>query len=149
MRIEAIKKMKKSKNNWFWNIIIFITVLLCIAAFLIHYKNWSKFEEGHFQVFSGVYKQRILLSDVDSISFVEKIPKMERKSGFSWLAREKGVFKDSLTDTKTYVFVDDLHQQKIRIVHHDSLKLFLNFTDSIQTKKTYEIIKAELSTDVE
>jgi hypothetical protein len=133
--------MKKNKKNWFWNIVIVLTLLVCVLAFILHYKNWSKFEEGHFQVVSGIYKQRILLSDIDSIDFVQKLPEMERKNGFSWLAKEKGVFKDSLTNSKVYVFVDDLRQQKIRLVHHDSLKLYLNFADSLETNLVYESLK--------
>lgn len=132
------------KRNWFWNIVIVLTLILCILAFVLHYKNWSKFEEGHFQVVSGIYKQRILISDIDSIAFVQKLPEMERKNGFSWLAKEKGVFKDSLTASTVYVFVDDLRQQKIRLVHQDSLKLFLNFSDSLETNSVYESFKLEL-----
>lgn len=132
------------KRNWFWNIIIVLTLIVCVLAFVLHYKNWSKFEEGHFQVVSGIYKQRILISDIDSIGFVKRLPEMERKNGFSWLAKEKGIFKDSLTDSKAYVFVDDLRQQKIRLVHHDTLKLFLNFSDSLETNSVYENLKLEL-----
>ena len=99
--------MRKNSKNWFWNIVIVLTVLFSIAAFVLHYKNWSKFEDGHFQVISGIYKEKIVLSDINSVGFVEKLPQMERTSGFSWLAREKGVFKDSITASKVYVFVDD------------------------------------------
>ncbi|MFD2588956.1 hypothetical protein ACFSQJ_18670 [Croceitalea marina] len=136
--------MKKKNKNWFWNIVIVLTLIVCVLAFVLHYKNWSKFEDGHFQVVSGIYKQRILLSDIDSIGFVEKLPEMERSNGFSWLAKEKGVFKDSLTESKVYVFVDDLRQQKIRIVHHDSLKLFLNFSDSLEIDQVYTRLKEVL-----
>jgi len=139
--IETNKKMKKSKQNWLWNIIIGLTLIVCVSAFVLHYKNWSKIEEDHLQIVSGIYKQRILLAEIDSLGYVEKLPQMERKNGFSWLAKEKGIFKDSLTTNETYVFVDDLRQQKIRIVHHDSLKLFLNFTDSLETAKMFETIK--------
>ena len=139
--------MRKSSKNWFWNIVIVLTILVSIAAFVLHYKNWSKFEEGHFQVVSGIYKEKILLSDIDSVGFVEKLPQMERTNGFSWLAREKGVFKDSLTANKVYVFVDDLRQQKIRLVYKDSLKLYINFSDSLQTSKVYENIKEAIDGD--
>ncbi|WP_394974067.1 hypothetical protein [uncultured Croceitalea sp.] len=140
--------MKKNKKNWFWNIVIIVTLIVCTMAFVLHYKNWSKFEEGNFQVVSGIYKQRIPLDDIDSLSFVDKLPEMERKNGFSWLAKEKGVFKDSLTDTKVYVFVDDLRQQKLRIVHHDSLKLFVNFKDSIETDRIYKSLLTVLKDNV-
>ena len=139
--------MRKNSKNWFWNIVIVLTVLFSIAAFVLHYKNWSKFEDGHFQVISGIYKEKILLSDIDSVGFVEKLPQMERTSGFSWLAREKGVFKDSITASKVYVFVDDLRQQKIRLVYKDSLKLYINFSDSLQTNRVYENIKEAIDGD--
>jgi len=126
------------KRNWFWNLIIVITVVGCILAFVLHYKNWSKFEEGDFQVTSGIYKQRISVSEINAITWVKRLPELERKNGFSWLAKEKGVFVDSLTQSKVYVFVDDLRQQKMLIKHHDSLQLYLNFTDSLKTQETYE-----------
>ena len=141
--------MKKNKKNWFWNIIIIFTLIVCAMAFVLHYKNWSKFEEGHFQVVSGIYKQRIPLDAIDSLSFVDRLPEMERKNGFSWMAKEKGVFKDSLVDAKVYVFVDDLRQQKLRIVHHDSLKLFVNFKDSLETDRIYKSLAAVLEEDVD
>ena len=139
--------MRKSSKNWFWNIVIVLTILVSIAAFVLHYKNWLKFEEGHFQVVSGIYKEKIVLSDINSVGFVEKLPQMERTSGFSWLAREKGVFKDSITASKVYVFVDDLRQQKIRLVYKDSLKLYINFSDSLQTNRVYENIKEAIDGD--
>ncbi|WP_339339884.1 hypothetical protein [Croceitalea sp. MTPC6] len=128
------------KKSWFWNIVIIVTVIACVLAFVLHYKNWSKIEDGQFKITSGIYRQTIPLSELDSISLVSKLPEMERKNGFSWLAKEKGVFKDSLTDSKVYVFVDDLRQQKIRLVHHDSLKLYINFTDSLKTQEFYQKI---------
>ena len=132
----------KKKNNWFWNVLIVLVLLICIAAFVIHYKNWSKIENGEFRITSGIYTQHIPLSYLDSISFVDRIPQMERENGFSWLAKEKGIFKDSIDNTKVYVFVDDLAQQKIRLVHHDSLKLYVNFSDSLETQKLYQEIKS-------
>ncbi|UJH68826.1 hypothetical protein [Allomuricauda sp. SCSIO 65647] len=132
---------KSRKKHWFWNLLIVLTIIFCMAAFVIHYKNYSSIEEGKFKIYSGIYRQQLPLSEMDSISFVKRIPEMERHNGFSWLAREKGVFKDSLTESRVYVFVDDLRQQKIRIVHHDSLKLFLNFTDSLETAELYETLK--------
>ena len=128
------------KKNWFWNLVIVVTVVVCIVGFAIHYKNWSKIEEGHFQVVSGIYKQRISLSEINSIAWVQQLPKMERNNGFSWLTKEKGVFKDSISDTRVYVFVDDLRQQKVRLVHSDSLVLYFNFSDSLETQNMYKSI---------
>ncbi|MDT0605985.1 PH domain-containing protein [Croceitalea rosinachiae] len=126
------------RKNWFWNIVIVLTFVGCILAFVLHYKNWSKFEEGSFQIASGIYKQRIPVEEIDEVLMVQKLPKMQRKNGFSWLAKEKGVFIDSLTQRKTYVFVDDLWQQKLQLKHHDSLVLYLNFTDSLKTQEVFD-----------
>ena len=138
--------MSRKKRHWLWNILIFLTVSFCISAFALHYKNWDEIENGEFKILSGAYYQRLSLDHIDSVMMVEKIPEMERAHGFSWLAREKGVFKDSLTDTKVYVFVDDLRQHKIRLVHQDSLKLFINFTDSLKTQRLFnELSEAVLA----
>lgn len=133
---------KNKRRHWLLNLLIVLTILFTIAAFALHYQNYSSIEEGEFKIYSGIYRQRIAISEIDTISFVERIPQMERKSGFSWFASEKGVFNDSLTKSTTYVFVDDLRQQKIRVVHHDSLKLFFNFADSLKTMTTYEALKS-------
>ncbi|WP_136467756.1 hypothetical protein [Flagellimonas onchidii] len=136
--------MNKKKRHWLCNVLIVLTLFICIFAFVIHYKNWHKIEEGELKILSGIYYQRISISEIDSIKFVDKLPEMERSNGFSWEAKEKGIFKDSLTQTKVYVFVDDLRQQKIRLVHGDSLKVFINFKDSLETQKVYEVLKEEL-----
>ncbi len=101
-------------------------------------------EDGKLKMLSGIYYQQIPITEIDSIALVAKLPEMERSSGFSWMAKEKGVFKDSLTQSKVYVFVDDLRQQKIKLIHHDSLKMFINFQDSIQTQKIYAILQTEV-----
>ena len=127
-----------------WNVLIILTVALCVFAFVEHYKNWHKIEEGNFKIFSGIYYQKIPLAQIDSVLFVDKLPEMERSSGFSWNAKEKGVFKDSITQSKVYVFVDDLRQQKIKVVHHDSLKMYVNLQDSLQTQELLSILQTEL-----
>ncbi|WP_420321164.1 hypothetical protein [Flagellimonas sp.] len=137
------------KRHWFWNVLIVLTLLTCVFVFVIHYKNWHKIEEGELKILSGIYYQKIPISEIDSIMFVARIPEMERSNGFSWAVTEKGVFKDSLTETKVYVFVDDLRQQKIRLVHNDSLKLFLNFKDSLETQKLYHLLNEELLAKLE
>ncbi|MDC6383798.1 hypothetical protein D2V93_15515 [Flagellimonas taeanensis] len=136
--------MTTKKRHWLWNVLIVLTLALCIFAFVEHYKNWCKIEEGNLKVLSGIYYQKIPLAEIDSVVFVDKLPEMERSNGFSWMAKEKGVFKDSITQTKVYVFVDDLRQQKIKVVHHDSLKLYLNLQDSIETQGIYTILHGEL-----
>ena len=142
--MRAVHDMNK-KRHWLWNILIVLTLAFCLFAFVIHYKNWSKVEEGQFKIYSGIFRQNIALSSLDSISYVKRIPELERQTGFSWLEREKGVFKDSLTASKVHVFVDDLRQQKIRLVHHDSIKLFVNFSDSLQTQELFARLEAEIS----
>ena len=123
---------------------IVITLLVCGLVFVLHYKNWTKFEEGNFQVVSGIYKQKIKLSTVNQVKWVPKIPDLERKNGFSWLAKEKGVFLDSITGAKIYVFVDDLKQQKIEVLHHDSLLLYVNLKDSLETQQLFEKLRSEV-----
>jgi len=131
------------KRNLFWNVVIVLTLLGCVFAFVVHYKNWIKIEDNHLQVISGVYKQRIPLSEIDSVLWVQKLPEMERKNGFSWLAKEKGVFKDSLSNTQVYVFVDNLRHQKIRVLHHDSLLLYINLGDSLETDLLFQDLVKE------
>lgn len=132
-----------------WNVLIVLTVIFCVLVFVEHYKNWHKIEEGNLKIFSGIYYQKVPLTELDSVLLVEKLPEMERSSGFSWMEKEKGVFKDSITNTKVYVFVDDLYQQKIKVVHHDSLKMYLNLKDSLETQKLYAILQRNLLGDTE
>ncbi|WP_394747725.1 hypothetical protein [Spongiimicrobium salis] len=128
----------KKKRHWFWNTLIVLTLITVLLAFLAHYKNWTRIEEGHFKVLSGVYYKKIPLSEINSVTMVEKIPSMERINGFSAMAKEKGVFKDSLTQVKTYVYVDNLAQHKIKIQYQDSLYLFFNYADSTDTATLYK-----------
>ncbi|MEO0571616.1 MAG: hypothetical protein AAF039_07910 [Bacteroidota bacterium] len=136
----------KKKNSWFWNLVIVLTVIGCVFAFVLHYKNWTKIEGDTFTITSGIYSQKIPLSQINDIEFVAKLPEMERKNGFSWLAREKGVFKDSISGNTAYVFVDDLRQQKIRLIHTDSLYLYFNLVDSLETARFYEEIHLKIGT---
>lgn len=131
----------KKKGVWFWNIVIVVVIALCVFAFAMHYQNYPKIEENTFTVYSGIYSKKIPLGTVDAVEWVEKIPKMERKSGFSWLAKEKGIFKDSLSGTDAYVFVDNLHQHKLHIQFSDSLSLYFNVEDSVKTNSYYQKIK--------
>ncbi len=140
--------MSERKRHWFWNILIVLTVVLCFLAFVEHYKNWHKIEDGNLRIFSGIYYQKIPLTELDSVLLVDKLPEMERSSGFSWMEKEKGVFIDSITQSKVYVFVDDLYQQKIKLVHHDSLKMYLNLRDSVETQKLYTILQGSLMGDI-
>ncbi|MEN1785611.1 MAG: hypothetical protein AAGF77_10775 [Bacteroidota bacterium] len=131
----------KKRNNWFWNLLIVLTLVVCTLAFVAHYKNWARLEEGSFRVLSGFYHQKIPQSSIIDLQFVDKMPHMERKHGFSWQDKEKGIFVDSITGSRVHVFVDNLEQQKIRMVHHDSLVLFFNLADSIETLDWYQTLK--------
>ncbi|WP_430965172.1 hypothetical protein [Spongiimicrobium sp. 2-473A-2-J] len=139
----------KRKRHWLWNLLILITVITCVLAFTAHYKNWTKIGPDHIKILSGVYYVELPFADLDSIDMVVKIPSMERINGFSVKAIEKGIFTDSLTNTKTYVYVDDLRQDKIRLVYRDSLKLYLNFTDSIQTRTLYDFLGDKINASPE
>jgi len=109
-------------------------------AFGLHYKNWVNMDEENFRVRSGIYSQKIPLSQIKTVDFVPKIPKMERKSGFSWWVKEKGVFRDSISGQTVHVFIDDLRQQKIKLVYQDSLLLYFNVADSVKTLKFYTFL---------
>ncbi|WP_339711472.1 hypothetical protein [uncultured Kriegella sp.] len=135
--------MGRSKRSWLWNILIVVTIIVCLVAFVAHYKNWTKVSAKDIQILSGAYYRQIQFADLDSVLLVEKIPPMERLNGFSAMAKEKGLFrefKDSLTDKKVYVYLDNFDQQKIKIVYKDSLKLFLNLSDSLETDQLYRFL---------
>lgn len=137
----------KKKGLWFWNILIAVTVIVCLLAFMAHYKNWTKIDDNGMKIVSGFYFQQLKFSELDSVQLIDRIPPMERLNGFSALEKEKGIFrefKDSLTDLKVYVYVDNLSNQKIKLVHHDSLKLFLNLKDSAETDQLYKFLLAKL-----
>ena len=71
----------------------------------------------------------------------QHIPQMVRDHGFSYWAREKGRFNDSLLPGRPiYVFVDDLRQPKLNISYRDTLVLYLNFADSLETRAMYELL---------
>ncbi len=141
--------MSRKKRHWFWNLLIALTLIVCFFAFLAHYKNWYKIKEGELKILSGIYYQSVPLTEIDSLKLVDRVPELERSSGFSWMVAEKGVFIDSITMSKVHFFVDDLSQQKIKLVHHDSLQMFINFKDSIQTQEFYQILQTQLNRNVE
>ncbi|MEX0290092.1 MAG: hypothetical protein AB3N14_13365 [Flavobacteriaceae bacterium] len=133
--------MARKKRHWLWNILILLTVVVCVLAFTAHYKNWTKIEGDHLRILSGVYYKELKFEDIDSVFMVEKIPQMERVNGFSAWAMEKGIFKDSINpENQVRVYVDNLRQPKIKVVHNDSIKLFLNFADSIKTEQMYQFL---------
>lgn len=128
--------MEKNKGQWVLSLLLVVTLVGCLFALTLHYKNWISTTPDQFRVSSGFYVKTIPYSALDSVVLVERIPPMERLHGFSALEKEKGIFRefqDSLTNKKVYVFVDNIHQQKLKIVYKDSLYVYLNLKDSAQT----------------
>lgn len=139
--------MTVKKRNLFWNVTIILTVIVCFIVFVAHYKNWTKIEPDHITVVSGFYYKQLKYSELDSVLLVDKIPPMERLNGFSVLDKEKGLFrefKDSLTNKKVHVYVDNLQDQKIKMVYNDSSKLFINFSDSLKTLELFNLLKGKV-----
>ena len=123
---------------------IVLVVIACILAFVAHSKNWIKTEGDRVQILSGIFYEDIQISKMDSLIWVDKIPQMERKRGFSAWAVEKGVFIDSLNpDKRISVFVDNLRNRKIKMVYGDSLVLFLNYSDSSKTDVLFTKLSAQ------
>jgi hypothetical protein len=117
-------------------------------AFLIHAKNWTKIEQDQVKILSGFYYKKLKFSEMDSVLWVDKIPPMERLNGFSAFEKEKGLFrefKDSLTNKKVNVFVDNLLNQKIKVVYSESSKLYINYADSLETLKLYNHLKNKIA----
>ncbi|MGI9549769.1 MAG: hypothetical protein ACR2MT_01115 [Aurantibacter sp.] len=142
--------MAKKKRYWLWNILIVLTVIVSILAFTAHYKNWTKVEPDNIQILSGIYYQKLKFSELDSVEFVDRIPPMERLTGFSAFDKGKGVyreFKDSLTDEKVHVFVDNFSQRKIRLVSKDSSQLFINLKDSVKTEELFLFFQGKINSD--
>lgn len=135
----------KKKRHWVWNLVILITLIICVLAFLAHAKNWTKSKNDRLRILSGVYKTELNYSELDSVKMVPRIPHMERVHGFSAWEMEKGVFKDSVNpENRVSVYVDNLMNPKIRIVHHDSLLLYLNFSDSLETAAMFDFLEHKI-----
>jgi len=133
--------MARKKRHWLWNLLIVLTIFVCVLAFIAHYKNWTKIEADHIRILSGIYYKELKFSDIDSVLMVDKIPQMDRVNGFSAWAMEKGIFKDSLEpEVNVSVYVDNLRKPKIKMVHNDSLKIYLNLSDSTETHRLYEFL---------
>lgn len=135
------------KRHRFWNVALVLTIIVCLFAFTLHYKNWTKIEPHQLKVLSGFYYKKIDFIELDSVMLVDKIPPMERLNGFSALKKEKGLFrefKDSLTDKKVHVYVDNFSNPKIKMVYNDSSKLFINYTDSLKTDELFRLLKEKI-----
>lgn len=140
--------MHSSKKNWIWTITLIITIICCAAVLILHLKNWVTNDNTSLGLRSGFYNIEIPLNKLDSVVFVERIPPMQRLHGFSALEKEKGVFrefKDSLTDKKVHVFVDNINQNKIKLVYKDSSYVYFNLKDSVETIQLFQKLSANTS----
>ena len=132
----------RRKKLWILNLIIVFALVVCGLAFAMHYKNWMQLRPADMRVLSGIYYTRLPYSALNELEMVERLPSMERLNGFSAGMKEKGVFRDSLhPDNKVYVYVDNLSHPKIRLVHHDSLVVFLNLADSTETRQLFTFLQ--------
>ena len=133
--------MSKPKRHWFLNLLIIVSVIFCLWAFAAHSRTWKRVGEDRVQLLTGFYYQEVPYHEIDSLSWKQHIPQMVRDHGFSYWAREKGRFNDSLLPGRPiYVFVDDLRQPKLKISYRDTLVLYLNFADSLETRAMYELL---------
>ena len=133
--------MHSSKKNWIWTITLIVTIICCAAVLILHVKNWVTSDVNTLGLRSGFYNVEIPLNELDSVVFVERIPPMQRLHGFSALEKEKGIFrefKDSLTDKKVHVFVDDINQNKVKLVYKDSSYVYFNLKDSVETVQLFQ-----------
>ncbi|MDE3742383.1 hypothetical protein [Maribacter polysaccharolyticus] len=136
------------QSTLFWNLIIVVTISVCLLAFLAHSKNWTQTDDDQFKILSGFYYKKLKYADLDSVLWVERIPPMERLNGFSGFDKEKGIFrefKDSLTTKKVSVFIDNFSNGKIKIVYKDSLSLYVNYKDSLETVGLFNLLKGKIT----
>ncbi|MGB5370514.1 MAG: hypothetical protein WBN18_08790 [Flavobacteriaceae bacterium] len=142
--------MRQKKGFWVWNLLLGFTVVICALAFLSHSRNWIKLKEDRMRIISGFYINNLDFAALDSVVMVERLPPMIRLSGFSAFDKGKGIyreFKDTLTDKKVFVFIDNFSNQKIRLVKKDSDQLFVNLKDSLETDQLFQILQAKASTN--
>ena len=140
--------MNFNKRPWFWNVLLILTVILCVSVLILHFKNWISNDSNSMKLRSGFYQVEIPYRDLDSVLLVEKIPPMQRLNGFSALEKEKGIFrefKDSLSDKKVHVFVDNINQKKVKLVYKDSLTLYMNLKDSVRTVALMNVLATKMN----
>lgn len=140
--------MHSSKKNWVWTIALIITVIVCAFVLTLHIKNWVDDDVNSLSLRSGFYNVEIPLNELDSVVLVERIPPMLRLHGFSAFDKEKGVFrefKDSLTDKKVRVFVDNINQNKVKLVYKDSAYVYFNLKDSVETVQLFQKLSTRIS----
>ncbi len=126
--------MAVAKRHWLWNLVIGLTILVCLSAFILHSRNWIREEEEGFVLFSGFYFSQIRYDDIESVRMVPRIPELERNSGFSVWGIEKGIFRDTLAGMEGIrVYVDELKYPKILMQRRDASPVYFNFRDSLET----------------
>jgi hypothetical protein len=126
--------MVAHKRQWIWNIVIGLTIMVCLSAFVLHSKNWIREEEDGFVLLTGFYFSEVRYDEIQTVDMVERIPEMERKSGFSVWGVEKGIFRDTLEGVEGIrVYVDELKYPKIRLQQKESPPIYFNFGDSTKT----------------
>ena len=131
--------MAKRKRHWGLNLLLILAIIGSILAFAAHAKNWVRVEGDRLRILSGIFYEDIRISEMDSLKWVDKIPQLEREWGFSAWSFEKGTFKDSLLpEQRIRVFVDNLRHRKIKMVYGDSLVVYLNLADSLQSDALYK-----------
>ena len=141
--------MRLTKNHWVWSVMLIVTVILCAVILILHFKNWISSDNESLKLRSGFYHVVIPYSDLDSVVLVDRMPAMERLNGFSALEKEKGIFRefrDSLTNKKVHVFVDNISQQKVKLVYEDSVYLYFNLKDSVETINLLDDLTAKMNT---
>ncbi len=137
--------MAIKKRHWLWNLVIVLTIIICLLAFALHAKNWTKIENGSMKLISGFYYTEIPFADIEKVSLVPKIPELERINGFSAWDVEKGVFRDTLNNVENIrIYIDDLKQEKIRLDKKDSSIVYFNFKDSLKTKVFFELLTSKI-----
>lgn len=139
--------MAKKKRYWFLNILIVLTIIVCLLAFAAHYKNWTRTEVNKMTILSGIYMHDVEFDNLEQVAWVEKLPPMVRLNGFSAFEKGKGVyqqFQDTLTDKKVYVFIDNFENQKIHLKNKDSSHVFFNLKDSLETIKMFDFLNEQI-----
>ncbi len=138
--------MSIGKRHWFWNVLLLLTLVVCFLALLAHYKNWIWEKEDSFNVLSGIYHRELPFKSINEVKWVDKIPSLDRSNGFSAWTKEKGIFVDSLSSNNSiYVYVDNLKQRKLRVRYQDSLLLFINLSDSVETEELYNYLSTRIT----
>lgn len=130
--------MNRKKRKGIWNVLIVLTLGFCGLVFAAHMKNWKQVKTNELRVLSGFYYVNVPYTEVKELEWSDRVPYLHRRHGFSAGQWEKGVYRDSTQPgLRAWVLVDDWMQPKLRIAWGDSLLLYLNFQDSLETQALY------------